>query len=151
MLTLIWVKFPSSFACFSASSGYEGMSSWADTFQIACVIFHVVFLLFLLCFKAAVQPCLCHEISEFFCHFLLLLKQSFIHLMICPMFLFVSHSCPLFAGQSLFLVLFFWKDFYQGPKKSIFTSNLLSWGFNFWASKVISIVLVHAVMRDLRN
>ena len=48
--TSIDVKFPSSFAFFSASSGYNGMFSLADFLQIAFIICHVVFLLFLLCF-----------------------------------------------------------------------------------------------------
>ena len=34
MLTSIDVKFPSSFACFSASSGDKGMISSADILQI---------------------------------------------------------------------------------------------------------------------
>ena len=34
MLTSIYVKFPSSFACFSASSADKGMISSADILQI---------------------------------------------------------------------------------------------------------------------
>ena len=50
MLSLIGIKSWSSFACFTASSGYKGMFSVADILQIADVIHQVVFLLFLLCF-----------------------------------------------------------------------------------------------------
>ena len=49
MLTSIDVKFPSSFACFSASSGDKGMISSADILQIVDIFCWVVrvFLLFL--------------------------------------------------------------------------------------------------------
>ena len=49
MLTSIDVKFPSSFACFSASSGEKGMISSADILQIVNIFCRVVrvFLLFL--------------------------------------------------------------------------------------------------------
>ena len=49
MLTSIDVKFPSSFACFSASSGDKGMISSADILQIVNIFCRVVrvFLLFL--------------------------------------------------------------------------------------------------------
>ena len=49
MLTSIDVKFPSSFACFSASSGEKGMIRFADILQIVNIFGRVVrvFLLFL--------------------------------------------------------------------------------------------------------
>ena len=49
MLTSIDVKFSSSFACFSASSGDKGMISSADILQIVNIFCRVVraFLLFL--------------------------------------------------------------------------------------------------------
>lgn len=43
------LKFPSSFACFSVSSGYKGMLGLPDTLQIAEVIHRVLFYLFLPC------------------------------------------------------------------------------------------------------
>ena len=65
MLSLIIdIKFWSSFACFTASSGYKGMFSVADILHIADVIRQVLFLLFLLCFQAAIQLFLLHEMRE---------------------------------------------------------------------------------------
>lgn len=65
MLSLIIdIKSWSSFACFTARSGYKGMFSVADILHIADVIHQVLFLLFLLCFQAAIQLFLLHEMRE---------------------------------------------------------------------------------------
>ena len=50
MLTSIDLKFPSSFTCFLANSGYKGMFRLADVLQTAVAIRRHVFLQFLLCF-----------------------------------------------------------------------------------------------------
>ena len=47
------VRFPPSFACFSANLGYKGMFSF-DSSKTKLVTRRVVFLLFLLCFNAVV-------------------------------------------------------------------------------------------------
>ena len=43
LITMIDVNFASSFACFTASSGYKGMFSSADILHIADVICRIVF------------------------------------------------------------------------------------------------------------
>ena len=66
MLTSIDVKFPSSFACFSASSGEKGMIRFADILQIVNIFCRVVrvFLLFLVVFRLQFKTC---EISRHSC------------------------------------------------------------------------------------
>ena len=66
MLTWIDVKFPSSFLCFSASSGDKGMISSADIPQIVSVVCRVVFLLFLAVVRLFLR-CKTFEIFRYFC------------------------------------------------------------------------------------
>ena len=67
MLSSINVKFPSSFPCFSASSGDKGMiSSATDILQIVSVVCRVVFLLFLAVVRLF-HLCKTFEIFRYFC------------------------------------------------------------------------------------
>lgn len=66
MLTSIDLKFLSSFACFSANSGYKGMFRLADILQTAVAIRRDVFLQFLLWFYAVF---LLRIMCEIFRHF----------------------------------------------------------------------------------
>ena len=66
MLSSIYVKFPSSFPCFSASSGDKGMLSSADILQIVGVVCRVVVLLFLAVVRLF-HLCKTFEIFRYFC------------------------------------------------------------------------------------